>query len=138
MLQKTPLYAKAGLLFLCLFVHGPVAYGQETSGDKAEQKAELSQEEKLLSAGQELADKLERLSGDLSELNKTARKSSGEERALLWNQIRNKREELAASLERSVKLVKDLEDAGQDTAQLKQLAGRLLEDISADLQKAIE
>jgi len=48
MLQQTPLYAKAGLLFLCLFVHGPVAYGQETSGDKAEQKAKLAQEEKLL------------------------------------------------------------------------------------------
>jgi len=138
MLQQSPLYAKAGLLFLCLFVHGAVAYGQETSGDKAEQKAELSQEEKLLSAAQQLTDKLERLSGDLSELNKNARASSGEEEALLWNQIRNKREELVSGLERSVKLVEDLGDAGQDAAQLKQLAARLLEGISADLEKFIE
>ena len=138
MLQQTPLYAKAGLLFLCLFLPGPVAYGQETSEGKPEQKAELSQEEKLLSAAQQLTDKLERLSGDLSELDKNARASSGEEEALLWNQIRNKREELVSGLERSVKLAEDLEDAGQDAAQLKQLAARLLEDISADLEKVIE
>jgi small conductance mechanosensitive channel len=138
MLQQTPVYAQAGLLLLCLFVHGPVAYGQETSGDEAEQKAELSQEERLLSASQQQADKLERLSGDLSELNKTARASSGEEKALLWNQIRNKREELATSLEQSAKLIADLEAAGQDAAELKRLAGNLLNRISSDLEKAIE
>jgi small conductance mechanosensitive channel len=137
-LQKTALYAQAALLFVCLFAQGAPLLAQETSAESADQKVGLTEREKLLDTGKKLSNELERLSGDLSELNKTARKSTGEEKALLWNQIRNKREELASSLERSVKLVEDLEDAGQDAAQLRQLAARLLEDISADLEKAIE
>jgi small conductance mechanosensitive channel len=116
---------------------GPIAHAQEAT-PASEQAAEASKEDKLVAAGDELMTGLEALNADLAELNKSYRTAEGEEKAILWSQIRSKREELAKGLEDLVGHIGKLEEAQVDASEPRQLAGDLLGRIANDLQRSIE
>jgi small conductance mechanosensitive channel len=138
MLERT----RTCVLVICLagapFGWTPVAHSQEKSEPAAaEQAAELSKEEKLAASAQTLMETIRQQRVELRELDKTYQGSKGEEKAILWSQIRDKREALGKNLEDLIKRIGDLEEAGLDTSQPEQLARELLTSSATDLQKSI-
>ncbi len=137
MLKQTPRYAVAALLCTCLFVYGPSSQAQEQSAPGDEQQAELSEQDQLAAAGKELTDELQQLKAELAELNKGYAAAKGEEQAILWSQIRAKREALTTSLEQLISHSETLEATGQDIEQYRNLSRELITSLSADLEKGI-
>ena len=137
MLKQTPRYAFAALLCTCLFVYGPSSQAQEQSAPGDEQQAELSEQDELAAAGKELTDELQQLKAELAELNKAHAAAKGEEQAILWSQVRAKREALTAGVERLISHTEKLAATGQDIKQYRNLSRELITGLSADLEKGI-
>ena len=137
MLEQTPRYAFAALLFTCLFVYGSSGHAQEQSAPGDEQQAELSEQDELVAAGKQLTDELQQVKAELAELNKAYAAAKGEEQAILWSQIRAKREALTTGVEDLISHAEKLEATGQETAQYRNLSRELISSLSADLEKSI-
>ena len=131
-------YVFAALLCTCLFVYGPIGHAQEKGGSDVEQQAELHDQDKLLAEGEELTAEVQQLNNELAELKKAYSAAKGGEQAILLAQIRAKREALTKSLEQLINYTKELEDAGQDSTQPRNLSRKLMTSLSADLKKSIE
>jgi len=129
---------RAALLLSCLFACSPMGYAQQTAAVSAEQKAGLSGEDRLLADGKQLSAELEQLRDELAELNTAYAAAKGEEQAILWTQIRAKREALTKGLEKLISHIEELETAGHDATQQRNLGRELMTDLSADLRKSIE
>ena len=138
MLKQSQRYAFAALLCTCLFVYGPIGHAQEKGGSDVEQQAELHDQDKLLAEGEELTAEVQQLNNELAELKKAYSAAKGGEQAILLAQIRAKREALTKSLEQLINYTKELEDAGQDSTQPRNLSRKLMISLSADLKKSIE
>ena len=138
MLKQSQRYAFAALLCTCLFVYGPIGHAQEKGGSDVEQQAELHDQDKLLAEGEELTAEVQQLNNELAELKKAYSAAKGGEQAILLAQIRAKREALTKSLEQLINYTKELEDAGQDSTQPRNLSRKLMTSLSADLKKSIE
>jgi small conductance mechanosensitive channel len=137
-LKQSQRYAFAALLCTCLFVYGPIGHAQEKGGSDVEQQAELHDQDKLLAEGEELTAEVQQLNNELAELKKAYSAAKGGEQAILLAQIRAKREALTKSLEQLINYTKELEDAGQDSTQPRNLSRKLMTSLSADLKKSIE
>jgi small conductance mechanosensitive channel len=138
MLERTKICILAICLGGSLIGWAPIAYSQEDSAPAAaEQDADLSKEEKLAASAQALMESIHQQRDELSELNKSYRGSKGEEKAILWSQIRAKREALGKSIKDLLDQVGDLEEASLDASQPKQLARDVLTSIAGELQRSI-
>jgi small conductance mechanosensitive channel len=137
-LKQSQRYAFAALLCTCLFVYGPIGHAQEKGGSDVEQQAELPDQDKLLAEEEELTAEVQQLNNELAELKKAYSAAKGGEQAILLAQIRAKREALTKSLEQLINYTKELEDAGQDSTQPRNLSRKLMTSLSADLKKSIE
>jgi small conductance mechanosensitive channel len=137
-LKQSQRYAFAALLCTCLFVYGPIGHAQEKGGSDVEQQAELPDQDKLLAEGEELTAEVQQLNNELAELKNAYSAAKGGEQAILLAQIRAKREALTKSLEQLINYTKELEDAGQDSTQPRNLSRKLMTSLSADLKKSIE
>ena len=136
--KQTQRHAFAVLLCTCLFVYGPIGHALEPGGSSAEQRAELSNQDKLLAAGKELTGEVQQLNSELAELKKAYSAAKGGEQIVLLAQIRAKRTALIKSLEALISHTEKLEDTAQDSTQARNLIRKLMTSLSADLQKNIE
>ena len=136
--KQTQRHAFAVLLCTCLFVYGPLGHALEPGGSSAEQRAELSDQDKLLAAGKELTGEVQQLNSELAELKKAYSAAKGGEQIVLLAQIRAKRTALIKSLEALISHTEKLEDTAQDSTQARNLIRKLMTSLSADLQKNIE
>ena len=136
--KQTQRHAFAVLLCTCLFVYGPIGHALEPGGSSAEQRAELSNQDKLLAAGKELTGEVQQLNSELAELKKAYSAAKGGEQIVLLAQIRAKRTALIKSLEALIRHTEKLEDTAQDSTQARNLIRKLMTSLSADLQKNIE
>ncbi|MET0068059.1 MAG: mechanosensitive ion channel domain-containing protein [Candidatus Thiodiazotropha sp.] len=85
-----------------------------------------------------IAKRLEKLRQDLGKLKAAYRSAQGEEKAILGTQIVNKRNEVAAGLDKLAASIQTLEKSGEDAGDYRKLAQTLLDDIHKDLRKEIE
>jgi small conductance mechanosensitive channel len=138
MLKQIRSHAFAVLLCTCLSVYGPIGHAQEQGGPGEEQQVELSAQDKLLAAGKDLTDEIQKLNRELAELKKSYVAAKGDEQAILSTQLRAKRDELTKSLKQLISHTEKLEDAGQDSTQPKNLGRELIISLSADLKKSIQ
>jgi small conductance mechanosensitive channel len=136
--KQTQRHAFAVLLCTCLFVYGPIGHALEPGGSSSEQRAELSDQDKLLAAGKELTGEVQQLNSELAELKKAYSAAKGGEQIVLLAQIRAKRTALIKSLEALISHTEKLEDTAQDSTQARNLIRKLMTSLSADLQKNIE
>ena len=136
--KQTQRHAFAVLLCTCLFVYGPLGHALEPGGSSSEQRAELSDQDKLLAAGKELTGEVQQLNSELAELKKAYSAAKGGEQIVLLAQIRAKRTALIKSLEALISHTEKLEDTAQDSTQARNLIRKLMTSLSADLQKNIE
>lgn len=136
-------FTRALALIVCLLggviAVTPVVHAQEQEDTSSNERTEpASEEEKLAARTQEITDELASLDTDLTELNQRYEAAKGEERSILWTQIRGKREDLAQGLEDLVGHIGKIEDANLDATAPEQLARDLLGSIAQELQRSIE
>jgi small conductance mechanosensitive channel len=138
MLKQTQRYAFAAVIFVSLFVYGSSSHAQVQGARGDQQQAEVSEQNKVAATGEALAGQLQQLEGKLVELNKAYAAAKGDEKAILWTQIRAKREAITDVLEQLISHTEELEAAGQDAKQYRDLSKKLVNSLSADLKKNIE
>jgi small conductance mechanosensitive channel len=138
MLEQIRLYhVLAALLLILMLVQAPLSAAEEGEGTAAGQEAELSTEDQLLAAGEELSQQISALRNELAELTRAYASAAGEEKAILLSQIRTKRKGLSKLLDQLVAHIEELEAAGQDATQSRSLVRELLAETAADFKKSI-
>jgi small conductance mechanosensitive channel len=138
MLKQTQRYAFAAVMCAWLFVYGPISHAQPQSAREEQQQAEVSEQNKLAATGEALTGQLHQLKGELVELNKAYAAAKGDDKTILWTQIRAKREALTDVLAQMISYTEELEAAGQDATQDRELSQKLMSSLSADLKESIE
>ncbi|MGD2076225.1 MAG: mechanosensitive ion channel [Gammaproteobacteria bacterium] len=135
--RKNVHHGLAAVLLAFLFIHAPLASAQEGEDAPAEQQAEPSADDKLAAAGEQLSEEISALRDELAELNRTYSSAEGEEKGILFSQIRTKRKGLSKLLDQLVDHIEELEAAGQDATQPRSLIRELLTEVAADFKKSI-
>ncbi len=138
MQKRSQRHVFAAVLCTCLFVYGPIGLAQEKGGPGEQQQAELSDQDKLLAEGKEVTDEVQQLNSELAELKQAHSAAKGDEQAILSAQIRAKREALTKSLQQLISYTEKLEDAGQGSAEAKNLSRKLMTSLAGDLEKGVE
>ncbi len=137
MLHRTRIRFPVTILLVSLIVCATIVQAQESGTTASEAQDSQSREEQLVAEGQELIEKTRQLQDDLAGLDKSYLQTSGEEKAITWNQIRSKRKDLSRNLEQLIALSEKLEENAQDSAQQKKFTYELLSTLSADLTRSI-
>ncbi|MGD8854463.1 MAG: mechanosensitive ion channel [Gammaproteobacteria bacterium] len=135
--RKNVHHGLAAVLLAFLFIHAPLASAQEGEDAPAEQQAEPSADDKLAAAGEQLSEEISALRDELAELKRTYSSAEGEEKGILFSQIRTKRKGLSKLLDQLVDHIEELEAAGQDATQPRSLIRELLTEVAADFKKSI-
>jgi small conductance mechanosensitive channel len=138
MLQRIGIRFPVTILLVFLMACGTIVQAQEGGTPAAEAQDNQSREERLFADGKELVEKTRQLQDELAGLDKSYLQASGEEKAIIWNQIRSKRKDLGRNLEQLIALSEKLEEGGQDAAQQKKFTSELLAALSADLTRSIK
>jgi small conductance mechanosensitive channel len=137
MLDRTRPLTLAALLLAGFFACGHIAHAEDTGAPADEPQAELSDQDRLLANGKTLTDGLQTLKTELDELNQDYSSAKGEEKAILWGQVRTKRDTLGKELEKLADHIDALEAAGLDAAPAKRVSRELLDAVANALEKSI-